>query len=180
MTEGSADGWSFFVLRKDVMTMMSKIAGEIDGNLFTVILLSIILIAYFVYKEWPEFKKRVSKDAVRNKEEEAEDAGIAKELEAIKKSLNELKESVNEVKEKQARDYKRLNTLEVETNRQKIAIADSLKERKLLMKGIMACLDGLEQQGCNHIVPSTKKEIYNYLSETAHADDSGIPLQTDS
>ena len=156
--------------------MDKKLMELVSGDQVLIWIVIAFLVGYFIYKEWPEFQKRVSKKAVKDKEEEAEDADIARELEAIKKSLNELKESVNEVKEKQARDYKRLNTLEVETNRQKIAIADSLTERKLLMKGIMACLDGLEQQGCNHIVPSTKVEISNYLNETAHADDANLPI----
>ena len=156
--------------------MISKLAGQIDGELFVLILIAIIIIAYFIYKEWPEFQKRVSKSSVKEREDEAAEAGIAKELEAIKKSIDELKESVNEVKEKQARDYRRLNTLETETNRQRLALADSLKERKLLMKGILACLDGLEQQGCNHTVSSTKLEISTYLNEAAHSDDSSFSV----
>ena len=82
----------------------------------------------------------------------------------------------NEVKEKQARDYRRLNTLETETNRQRLALTDSLTERKLLMKGILACLDGMEQQGCNHAVTSTKLEISTYLNEAAHSDDSSFSV----
>ena len=35
------------------------------------------------------------------------------------------------------------------------------------MKGIMACLDGLEQLNCNHTVPETRNEIYTYLYDTS-------------
>ena len=161
------------------MTMISKLAGQIDGELFVLILIAIIIIVYFVYKEWPEFQKRVSKTSVKEKEDEAVGAGIAKELEAIKKSIDELKESMDEVKDKQARDYRRLNSLESETNRQRQALTDSLMERKLLMKGILACLDGLEQQGCNHAVSATKLEISTYLNEAAHSDDSNFAVSGD-
>ena len=154
---------------------MNKLAGQIDGDLFVLIFIAILVIAYFIYKEWPEFQRRVSKTSVKDKEDEVESAGIAKELEGIKKSIDELKESIDEIKEKQARDYTRLNNLDKETNRQKKALADSLLERKLLMKGILACLDGLEQQGCNHIVSTTKTEISTFLNDAAHADDNNAP-----
>ena len=164
--------WSFFMTRKDVITMISKLAGMVDGEMFVLILIALIVIAYFIYKEWPEFQKRVSKSSMKEKEDEITGNGIAKELGTIKVSIDELRDSLDEVKERQSRDYKRLNSLETENDRQQRSLTDSLKERKLLMKGIMACLDGLEQQGCNHTVPSTKMEIHTYLNEAAHADDS--------
>lgn len=43
------------------------------------------------------------------------------------------------------------------------------QERKLLMEGVTAALDGLEQQGCNHTVPVTKKKLETWLNEQAHA-----------
>ena len=42
-------------------------------------------------------------------------------------------------------------------------------EKGLLMEGILACLDGLEQQGCNHTVTATKQKIEKYLNERVHS-----------
>lgn len=43
-----------------------------------------------------------------------------------------------------------------------------LEENALLIDGIHACLDGLTQLNCNHIVPQTKERIYNYLNQETH------------
>lgn len=42
------------------------------------------------------------------------------------------------------------------------------EEMKLVFKCIFACLDGLEQLGCNHSVPATKEALENYLNDMAH------------
>lgn len=41
-------------------------------------------------------------------------------------------------------------------------------EQKMCYKGLMACLDGLEQLGCNHTVTATKKELEEWLNTQAH------------
>lgn len=42
------------------------------------------------------------------------------------------------------------------------------KEQKMCFKALNACLDGLEQLGCNHTVTSTKKELEEWLITQAH------------
>ena len=42
------------------------------------------------------------------------------------------------------------------------------KEQALVFEGLMACLDGLEQLGANHSVPTTKEKLGNWLNEQAH------------
>lgn len=41
-------------------------------------------------------------------------------------------------------------------------------EQTVIIDGIHACLDGLEQLGCNHTVPATKEKIYNHINMQAH------------
>lgn len=41
-------------------------------------------------------------------------------------------------------------------------------EQTVIIDGIHACLDGLEQLGCNHTVPATKEKIYNHINKQAH------------
>ena len=51
--------------RKDSENPMMKILeGIADPHKFANVLLYVFLIAYFLYKEWPEFKKRVTKSTV--------------------------------------------------------------------------------------------------------------------
>lgn len=45
----------------------------------------------------------------------------------------------------------------------------ALKEEQcLLTYGILACLDGLEQLGCNHTVPETRNKIEKHINQKAH------------
>nr|WP_295277629.1 hypothetical protein [uncultured Blautia sp.] len=142
--------------------MISILGSTVDPNTFLLVFVILLVMAYFVYKEWPEFNERMSKQA--RKEQKMVDA------EKIDSDWKEgVERSIGEIKKRQQRDYDRLNDLADEAKKQREAINDSLKERRLLMRGVMACLDGLEQQGCNHTVPSTKNEINEYLNEQAHS-----------
>lgn len=42
------------------------------------------------------------------------------------------------------------------------------KELQLLCYGVMSCLDGLKQQGCNHNVTRALDKLEQHLNETAH------------
>ena len=64
--------------------------------------------------------------------------------------------------------YTRQNNQDNDIKKLNKDIYDIRKEQSIICKGILACLDGLEQQGCNHTVPATKKEIESYLNEKAH------------
>ena len=62
----------------------------------------------------------------------------------------------------------RIETLEQRTDEIEKGVKLDRQENELLMEGILACLDGLEQQGCNHTVPLTKEKISKYINERAH------------
>lgn len=64
-----------------------------------------------------------------------------------------------------------LRKMHVFMNVQEGVIEDMKKvkqEQKLVYEGLTACLDGLEQLGCNHTVPETKKKLENWINEQAH------------
>ena len=44
----------------------------------------------------------------------------------------------------------------------------SKEERQLVCYGLAACLDGLQQLGCNHSVSDAKIKLDRYLNEKAH------------
>lgn len=54
--------------------------------------------------------------------------------------------------------YKRIETLESDSKRNK-------EENLILLKGQLACLKGLKEQGCNGPVTQSINEIENYLFE---------------
>ena len=47
-------------------------------------------------------------------------------------------------------------------------IAQMKAEQRVLTTGVLACLDGLEQLGCNHSVPKAKNLLEEHLNEVAH------------
>lgn len=51
---------------------------------------------------------------------------------------------------------------------QDVEIKAIQEEQCLLTYGILACLDGLEQLGCNHTVPETRNKIEKHLNKRAH------------
>ena len=53
-------------------------------------------------------------------------------------------------------------------NKQDRDIAKMKDEQCLLTYGILACLDGLQQLGCNHTVPETREKIEKHLNKAAH------------
>lgn len=75
------------------------------------------------------------------------DSNIATPIKDLRKDVDELKEV---------------------TKRQDNDITDSKEERLLLMRGVLACLNGLHEQGCNNTVTTTIQEYENYLQEKAH------------
>lgn len=48
------------------------------------------------------------------------------------------------------------------------SINESIEERKLLLKSILACLYGLKEQGCNGPVTKAVESLETYLYDQAH------------
>lgn len=51
---------------------------------------------------------------------------------------------------------------------QDVEIKAIKEEQCLLTYGILACLDGLEQLGCNHSVSETRSKIEKHINKKAH------------
>ena len=47
-------------------------------------------------------------------------------------------------------------------------IAHIKKENTLICYALAACLDGLQQLGCNHTVPEAKRKLDKHLNQQAH------------
>ena len=64
--------------------------------------------------------------------------------------------------------FSKIHTWFLKQEQQDVQIANLKEEQRVLCKGISACLDGLEQLGCNHSVPVAKKELEEHLNSAAH------------
>lgn len=76
----------------------------------------------------------------------------------VKKStLDKINKNENDIKELK-------NDVEVI----KTEIRDSKEERLILVNGVLACLKGLKEQGCNGPVTEGIKQIEEYLMQKSH------------
>lgn len=63
---------------------------------------------------------------------------------------------------------KRVTALEERMNQQEAEMSESVEERLMLLRGLLACLDGLKQNGANGLVTKTIDEINEYLINKTH------------
>lgn len=141
--------------------MVGVLSGLVDPSDVMTWLLCLFLVGYFVYKEYPEFKKRVSGGVVKESKVKAEADNIMKRLDGIEAKVDEIEAKITN-------DFRRINQLETETEKQAKRISDSLEERELLMRGMLASLKGLQEQGCNGPVTESITNIEEYLNRQAH------------
>lgn len=138
--------------------MMSSIQGMVTGEQVVEWILIAVLVGYFIYKELPEFRNRMSNRAVKEKEDEYSEKTIIERLDAIEKKLKEMDDKL-------VRDYDRINTMEKEQKEFKKMQKNSLRERELIMKALLAMMKGMPD---NEDVLASEKEIDAYLLEQSH------------
>ncbi|MCD8348809.1 MAG: hypothetical protein LUD16_12895 [Lachnospiraceae bacterium] len=141
---------------------MDKIADLITADQVLQWIIIAALIAYFIYKEYPEFKRRVSSGVTKEQTEEAHDADTDKRLAAIEKRLDRIDEKLQA-------DYISLGTLQREENRDKLLFKESLEEREIIMRALLGVIGGLQELGANGPTKDAQSEIMDYLAKRAHA-----------
>ena len=142
--------------------MLSKLAEMISGEYLTGWLLALLLFGYLAYKEWPELRGRISSGAIKERRMEETDATLAGKISRIEDRLNEVNEKLD-------RDYRRLNEFERWQRRTQSYPAESFQERELIIRGLVACLDGLHQLGANGKTEAVRDEIDTFLNKSAHS-----------
>ncbi len=119
------------------------------------------LVAYFIYKEYPELKRRITGGAKK----ELENKGYEKKIE---ERLTSVEERLADIEVKLHRDDKSLEELYTSEQEDKKMIQDSLEEREITMRALLAIIDGLHEIGANGPTTTAHDEITNYLSRQAH------------
>lgn len=141
--------------------MISEIQNAVPKDSFITILLAVFLIAYFAYKEWPEFKKRMQSPAVRSAEEIQLQQDMAEKLENIESQVKRLNEKTNN-------DFYRLENLESNMSDIKVSVGHSLEERELIMNALIGVLRGLQELGSNGPTKQSEHELMEFLNNRAH------------
>lgn len=83
----------------------------------------------------------------------------------IKLIYDMIKKSTLDKIEKNSKD---IETLKIEVGLLKSEVKDSKEERLILVNGVLACLKGLKEQGCNGPVTEGIKQIEEYLMKKSH------------
>lgn len=140
---------------------MSKISELVTGEQVAVWLIIALLVFYFIYKEYPEFKNRISASAVKDQKSDFNEKTVEQRLDGIEADIKEIKEKLNQ-------DFYRIN--DVETKQKKISLAqqESLEEREIMMRALLAALKGLHELGANNDTSKSEDEINDYLNRKAH------------
>lgn len=138
--------------------MVNELQTMVTGEQVALWLIIAFLVGYFIYKEYPEFKKRISKSALTEQKAEVSEKTILERLDAIETKLKEMDEKLS-------RDYERINTMEREQKNVRKAQNKSLEERGIIMRALLALMEGSEE---SEKIRESENEINSYLIKQAH------------
>ena len=124
-------------------------------------LICAFLFGYFVYKEWPELKKRITEGTKQKAEAEATDKSLDARLTAIEADVKQIKDKLD-------RDYGRLNDMEKWKKSMEQIVTESLEEREILMQAMLGVLGGLQELGANGPTQEAVTTIHSYINKQAH------------
>lgn len=146
--------------------MLNKISELVTGEQVVAWLIIAFLVAYFLWKEYPEFKRRITKGALKEKESEQAEKSISERLDAIEKRFDGMERKFDEMNDKLSRDYDRINIMEKQQKKIEKMQRNSLEEREIIMRALLALMDG---SSGNEKIDESAKEINAYLIKQAHA-----------
>lgn len=141
--------------------MLGKLGDLVTGESVASWLIIAILVVYFVYKEWPEFMKRIRGTVEKDIEAEQTDRTLEQRLDGIESDVKSIKEKLD-------RDYQRINRIEIDVKQYKQNQESTSEELELIMEALMGALGGLQELGANGPTKEAKTKIQDYLNRKAH------------
>lgn len=141
--------------------MMKFFENAVSSDQFFSTLIILILIFYFLYKEWPEAKKRIIHRHMQDVINETTDKKIEDRVDELESSLTSHAEMLS-------RDFARLNNIEMEFRQAKETSEESLEEMGILMRSQLKVLDALQELGAKGNIQESQTEIQDFLSKRAH------------
>lgn len=141
--------------------MIKALENMVTGEQVVTWLIIFFLVAYFIYKEWPELKRRISKGPVDAQAKEQSDRTVGEHLESIEIRLAG-------IEEKLARDYERMNRFDRDIRRNRSEIDEFIEENAIMMRAMLSVLKGLQELGTNGPTKESQKELEDWLNKKAH------------
>ena len=141
--------------------MISKLLEGVDPAIMGEIVIVLMLFFYALYKEWPEFRKRVTSGVLKAHQMEETDATLAGRLDKIELDLGEVNQKLD-------RDYRRLNEFERWQRRTQAIREESAEEMALMMEGMLGCLDGMVQLGADGDTEKIRAKLNSFMIKASH------------
>jgi hypothetical protein len=145
--------------------MVNKLAELVTGEQVAIWLIIAFLVGYFIYKEYPELKQRMSKSALKEQKDEMSEKTISDRIDAIEKKLDGMEKKFDEMNDKLSRDYDRINVMEKQQKKIERMQRNSLEERGIIMRALLAIMEGVPD---NEMVQKSEQEIQDYLVKQSH------------
>ena len=145
--------------------MVNKLAELVTGEQVAIWLIIAFLVGYFIYKEYPELKNRISKSALKEQKDEMSEKTISDRIDAIEKKLDGMEKKFDEMNDKLSRDYDRINVMEKQHKKIERMQRNSLEERGIIMRALLAIMEGVPD---NEMVQKSEQEIQDYLVKQSH------------
>ena len=145
--------------------MVNKLAELVTGEQVAIWLIIAFLVGYFIYKEYPELKNRISKSALKEQKDEMSEKTISDRIDAIEKKLDGMEKKFDEMNDKLSRDYDRINVMEKQQKKIERMQRNSLEERGIIMRALLAIMEGVPD---NDMVQKSEQEIQDYLVKQSH------------
>ena len=145
--------------------MVNKLAELVTGEQVAIWLIIAFLVGYFIYKEYPELKNRISKSALKEQKDEMSEKTISDRIDAIEKKLDGMEKKFDEMNDKLSRDYNRINVMEKQQKKIERMQRNSLEERGIIMRALLAIMEGVPD---NEMVQKSEQEIQDYLVKQSH------------
>lgn len=141
--------------------MINALSNLVTAQQVGTWLIIFLLVSYFLYKEWPELKNRMTSGAIKEKRLEETDRTVLDRLTNIE---NEVKQ----VNVKLERDYYRINEVEKKLRKTRELQADVNEELEIIMRALLDVLKTLQDQGANGATKESEKAINDYLNKKSH------------
>ena len=141
--------------------MINELTDLVTGSQIASWLVIALLVGYFVYKEWPDLRRRISKSAVKEQKDQASNLTIEGRLDSIEGRLGAIEEKLNN-------DYVRLNAAETKIERFKVEHESEMEELEIIMRALLGVLGGLQELGANGPTKEAEGEIMAYMLKRTH------------
>ncbi len=150
--------------------MISKLSETVPTDIFLTVFVVLLIVGYFIYKELPEFRQRMGAAERKKQKDKGDKDALIRRLDGMDERLKSIETKFDDMDRKLSRDYNRINDMDDENRRTRQIVSQSLREREIIMRALLAALEGLQEIGADGQTKAAQKEISDYLNEQAHSD----------